>query len=400
MFLCHNSQDKPEVIKIARQLQQQGLKPWLDDWELPPGISWQERLEEQIEQIKSAAVFVGNSGFGPWQKREMTAFLSEFVERGIPVIPVLLGNAPKQPRLPIFLKSLTWVDFRHRESNPMGRLIWGITQVKPDNFDYFQDSVTEKLPKVSKGTNKFENFTEDLGNDVELKMIAIPGGTFMMGSPEGEGEDCERPQHEVRVSKFFMGKYTITQAQYYQVMSENPSYCRGNDNRPVESVNWHDAREFCQRISEKTGKKYRLPSEAEWEYACRAGTTTRYSFGNEISLKFANYYTGNDFVEPLIKLGFRYTTNVVGKYLPNAFGLYDMHGNVWEWCEDDWHVNYKDAPNDGSVWLSESGSAKVARGGSFFNKSFGCRSAKRFCIIYSTRKNFDIGFRVVCDFNN
>ena len=130
VFLCHNSQDKPKVVKIAQQLQQQGLKPWLDIWELPPGQSWQELLEEQIEDVRSAAVFVGSSGLGPWQKREMRAFLNEFVNRGCPVIPVLLENAPQKPKLPIFLQALTWVDFRDSDSNPIERLIWGITQNK------------------------------------------------------------------------------------------------------------------------------------------------------------------------------------------------------------------------------------------------------------------------------
>ena len=145
VFLCHNSQDKPEVIKIARQLKQQGLKPWLDVWELPPGKSWQELLEEQIEDVKSAAVFVGSSGLGPWQKREMRAFLSEFVNRGCPVIPVLLENAPQEPKLPIFLQALTWVDFRGSESNPIERLIWGITQMKPDKVKDHVDSNLKDL---------------------------------------------------------------------------------------------------------------------------------------------------------------------------------------------------------------------------------------------------------------
>ena len=134
VFLCHNSQDKSEVIEIARQLQQKGLKPWLDIWELRPGLSWQELLEEQIEQIKSAAVFVGSSGLGLWQEREMRALLSEFVERKCPVIPVLLSNAPRQPDLPIFLKDITWVNFKSLYStNPMEQLIWGITDTRPSS---------------------------------------------------------------------------------------------------------------------------------------------------------------------------------------------------------------------------------------------------------------------------
>lgn len=177
---------------------------------------------------------------------------------------------------------------------------------------------------------------ENLNNSIKLEMVYLPGGKFMMGSPEGEGTDYEKPQHEVIVSSFYMGKYPITQAQYHQVMGKNPSRFQG-DERPVEEVSWDDAVEFCQRLSRQTGTEYRLPREAEWEYACRAVTTTPYHFGETITDKLANY--GGHVGE----------TTSVGKYPPNAFGLYDMHGNVSEWCEDDWHGNYKNAPTDGTA---------------------------------------------------
>jgi hypothetical protein len=132
VFLCHNSVDKPAVRDIAKRLKACGRSPWLDEWELRPGLPWQELLEEQIGQIGSAAVFVGQDGFGPWQARELRGFLVEFVDRGCPVIPVLLSNAPKQPSLPIFLKGMTWVDFRVSDPDPLKRLIWGITGKRPD----------------------------------------------------------------------------------------------------------------------------------------------------------------------------------------------------------------------------------------------------------------------------
>ena len=131
VFLCHNSEDKEAVIDIAEQLERSGLRPWLDEWELRPGLSWQYALEQQISKIATAAVFVGESGLGPWQKQEIYAFLNEFVSRGCPVIPVILANAPKRDELPIFLKSNTWVDFRRQRPDPMERLIWGITGKKP-----------------------------------------------------------------------------------------------------------------------------------------------------------------------------------------------------------------------------------------------------------------------------
>ena len=131
VFLCHNSADKPVVIQIGTQLQQRGLQPWLDVWELRPGMAWQPLLEQQIEHIGAAAVFVGQAGLGPWQEQEMYAFLRAFVQRQCPVMPVLLPNAPARPQLPISLQGMTWVDFRVQNPDPLERLIWGITGRKP-----------------------------------------------------------------------------------------------------------------------------------------------------------------------------------------------------------------------------------------------------------------------------
>ena len=132
VFLCHNSHDKPQVKEIARQLRAQGLKPWLDEWQLRPGLPWQRTLEAQIEQIKSAAVFVGKNGRGPWQDMELEAFIREFISRNCPVIPVVLADAPDKPQLPIFLRGMTWVDFRKQNPDPMKQLIWGIEGKNPN----------------------------------------------------------------------------------------------------------------------------------------------------------------------------------------------------------------------------------------------------------------------------
>ncbi len=233
--------------------------------------------------------------------------------------------------------------------------------------------------------------TEDLGNGVLLEMVYIPGGTFMMGAPkneEGRSSD-EGPQHQVTVKPFLMGKYPITQAQWQAVMGKNPSSFKG-DNRPVEEVSWHDCVEFCKRLYDKTGKAYRLPSEAEWEYACRAGTTTPFYFGETITSDLANYYGENTYASGP-KGVFRGKTTDVGSFPPNAFGLYDMHGNVWEWCADLWHKNYDGAPTDGAAWLenkSDKGNldylvnsnitvTRLLRGGSFGLNPLDCRAAGR-----------------------
>jgi formylglycine-generating enzyme required for sulfatase activity len=318
--------------------------------------------------------------------------------------------------------------------------------------------------------------------ELGLEMVIIPGGTFMMGTPEEEeeGNDRERPQHEVTLQPFFMSRHPITQAQWRAVatatitsidealrfadtvlrfvradglrhverlvlkgtwnqqtyrdmaseagyteiylrrkvgttlwsslskalgkhinkenfrsevehwanqhsLKSNPSNFEG-DTLPVEQVSWEDAQEFCRRLSVKTGKDYRLPSEAEWEYACRAGTTTAYHFGATLPSELANH-------------SFEVSqTSEVGRYPANYWGLYDMHGNVWEWCQDRWHETYEGAPTDGSAWEAHDDEAeekRVLRGGSWFFYPEGCRSAVRVGVA-PDGTDFGVGFRVVC----
>ncbi|BAZ18034.1 hypothetical protein NIES4071_99160 [Calothrix sp. NIES-4071] len=258
-------------------------------------------------------------------------------------------------------------------------------------------------------------FVEDLGNGVTLEMVQIPGGTFRMGSPEEEERrhSTESPQHQVKVPGFFMSKYPITQEQYQTVMSNffqkiignknNPSHFKG-EKRPVEQVSWDEAVEFCQKLSQKTKRTYRLPSEAEWEYACRAGTTTPFYFGETITTDLANYrgigwycegtvYPGN--YSQGLKGKFREETTPVGSFPPNAFGLYDMHGNVWEWCQDSWHDNYNGAPTDGSAWIDNDNEYRLLRGGCWVNIPMFCRCANRNRVTRANHIDL-VGFRLVC----
>jgi formylglycine-generating enzyme required for sulfatase activity len=380
VFLCHNSADKPQVIQIAEQLQQYDLKPWLDIWELPPGRSWQRLLEKQIEQISSAAVFVGENGFGPWQQQELYAFLSEFVSRDCPVIPVLLPNAPTKPELPVFLRQFTWVDFRISDPDPMYQLRWGITGKKPQLIN----SAPSPSPQISQSPSSF--IATLLGN-IKLEMVKIPAGTFLMGSADNDESaySDEKPQHRVNLQEFYLGKYPVTQEQYQAIMGNNPSHFQDNPKHPVENVSWDDAQAFCQKLNEKTGKKYRLPSEAEWEYACRAGSQTSYYFGDDEKVlgEYA-WYNKN--------AGSK--THPVGQKKANNWGLFDMSGNVWEWCEDSWHTNYENAPMDGTVWNDNHSPTadRVLRGGSWSNDPWDCRSAYRGSYV---NRCGNYGFRVV-----
>jgi formylglycine-generating enzyme required for sulfatase activity len=247
-------------------------------------------------------------------------------------------------------------------------------------------------PRITKMTREAEYTTEELGNDVKLEMVYIPPGNFMMGSNE---HDSKKPIHRVTIAPFCMGRYTITQQQYQAIIGKNPSRFNG-DNRPVETVTWNDAMSFCQKLSKSTGKQYTLPSESQWEYACRAGTTTPFYFGETIVPDLVNY-NRNDTYGKAPEGKYRQQTTDVGDFPPNAFGLCDTHGNVREWCLDTWHDNYAGAPIDGSAWIDgKNQTRRLTRGGSWVDYPRDCRSATRNNLSPDYRY-YNIGFRVVCE---
>lgn len=270
-----------------------------------------------------------------------------------------------------------------------------ITDASLQSFQFETVTVNERGEEIDRTNRQAWFFTEDLGNGITLEMVEIPGGTFTMGSPEDEPErrDSESPQRQVTVPGFFMGRFQVTQAQYEAIVGSNPSSFSGA-NRPVEQVNWNDAIEFCEKLSQRTERTYRLPSEAEWEYACRAGTTTPFHCGETITSVLVNYDASVTYrSEPAGE--YRQQTIDVGSFPPNAFGLHDMHGNVWEWCQDVWHENYNGAPTDGSAWIEGGGSDwRLRRGGSWDFNPGNCRSATRYWF-FPDNRNYNVGFRVV-----
>jgi formylglycine-generating enzyme required for sulfatase activity len=240
-----------------------------------------------------------------------------------------------------------------------------------------------------------EQFTEDFGNGIPLDMILIPSGIFKMGSFHNTGSADEHPQHTVTIKSFLMGKTLITQGQWKAVMGKLPACRFKGDNLPVERVSWNDGQKFCQRLSQKTGRQYQLPSEAQWEYACRAGTNTPFSFGETLTVEVANFNGEHIFREE--PRGFYFhSTSQGGKFPPNAFGIYDMHGNLWEWCIDNWLDDYSSSPRDGSSYQNKGSRYGVARGGSWHEPPVLCRSAARLGVSQSDADEF-MGFRVVCD---
>ena len=272
-------------------------------------------------------------------------------------------------------------------------------------------------------------YTQDLGDNISLELVKTPAGTFTMGAPEREKGSMpdQRPQHNVTLESFLLGRYPVTQKQWQAIakrtdlkvsldLEPDPSYFKEpyqdveRWQRPVEQVNWFEAEEFCKRLAKLTEKDYKLPSEAQWEYACRGQTEPLnleagesyppFHYGETLTSDVVNYdadYTYGDEA----KGEYRNQTTPVGQFYPNAFGLYDMHGNVSEWCEDDWHENYEGAPTDGSAWSKtgkkpQKASYSVLRGGSWLYVPVNCRSACR--IIFNGRayRYNNIGFRVLC----
>ncbi|MEM9927512.1 MAG: formylglycine-generating enzyme family protein [Cyanobacteria bacterium P01_D01_bin.50] len=270
------------------------------------------------------------------------------------------------------------------------------------NFDIITVNSRGEKNKTLRG--KATQEIENLGNDVKLEMVHIPSGSFVMGAPETEKGSLipENLQHSVKVPAFFMSKYPITQAQWRRIailpkikrnLEPEPSNFKGDDH-PVEQISWYDAIEFCDRLSKYTDKQYRLPSEAEWEYGCRAGTNTPFHFGETLLAELANYNASQTYGYHFLEES-RSKTTPVGQFSPNAFGLYDMHGNVWEWCLDTWHSNYEGAPADGSAWIGKDDNCRVLRGGSWQNFPQQCRSAcRRRCESFNILLNTQ-GFRVV-----
>jgi formylglycine-generating enzyme required for sulfatase activity len=295
----------------------------------------------------------------------------------------------------------------------------------------FTTAWLEPIYRVVEAREEIWGFHEPLPGH-PLALIQIPAGTFWMGSPREEVERIsdEGPQHEVSLASFFLSQTPITQAQWREVagwearegdrwglaLKPNPSWFQSQegtgaarllegetntDQRPVENVSWEEAMEFCARLSQRTGRSYTLPSEVQWEYACRAGTTTPFHFGETLTSKLANYDATDTYANGP-KGEYREQTTPVGMFPANAWGLQDMHGNVLEWCLDHWHDSYEGAPTDGSAWVDGEGldgeqslRERLLRGGSWFDPPQNCRSAYRFRFL-PVNRGLGRGFRVCC----
>ena len=287
-------------------------------------------------------------------------------------------------------------------------------------FSFESVQLDGKGQLIRRFTGQAQEMIEDLGQGVNLEMVSLPKGFFQMGSRNEGGYEDELPVHPVFLDRYRLGKCPITQAQWQAVMGKLP-HCRFHDPAlPVETICWRDAATFCERLSKQTGRRYSLPSESQWEYACRAGTTTPFSLGENITTDYVNYVGDHTYRGGPVGI-YRHGPVTAGTFPPNPWGLFDMHGNVWEFCADNWSSGYSGSPVDGSARVSArpvpirsvvsgierffSGDHEekdhpsgevghVARGGSWHEPPAHCRSAVRLRVLEDERLEF-YGFRVM-----
>jgi formylglycine-generating enzyme required for sulfatase activity len=375
VFLSYSHKDKNIIHALAERLNRDGLRVWLDDWVIEPGDSIPLKIQHGLEKSHTLLMCMSPSYFDSvWGSMEhLTIIFRDPTNMQRRLIPLLIEDCTR----PDFIAHLKYIDWRKPSNEVYNKILSSCQEKKFKLFSTYPDSGTQvNIPKA---------FTSPC---TSMELVLIPSGKSMIGSPSYEQGrmDNEGPVHKVTINEpFYIGKYPVTQKQWVKLMGENPSKFKGED-RPVESVSFVDVQNFIEKLNEKERTyKYRLPSESEWEYACRAGNQSSYYFGEDES-KLADYawYAENSGDQ----------THHVGLKKPNPWGLHDMHGNVWEWCQDKWHDNYDGAPSDGSAWEVGVNSTYVNRGGSWYFGAGHCRSADRLRSNQIFRDE-DLGFRLV-----
>ncbi|MDH3672909.1 MAG: SUMF1/EgtB/PvdO family nonheme iron enzyme [Gammaproteobacteria bacterium] len=413
IFISYASEDRPQAKTLAESLEAQGWSVWWDRI-IPAGRTFDDVIEEALDQAKCVIVmWSGQSVASRWVRTEA----AEGAEREI-LVPVLIEDV----RIPLAFRRIhaeNLSDWDGSDSSPeFQKLVEDIagitgpprpqtqhqaqTRAEPIEKKAKPQGATPREPRRKPALRKPGTVFRDTLKDGSKgpEMVVIPAGEFQMGDSQGSGLDWEKPVHKVHIAKpFAMGKYPVTFEDYDRFAEATggdlPSDQEwGRENRPVINVSWKGAMAYTKWLSEQTGKRYRLPTEAEWEYAARAGTKTDYWWGNEMKSNMAD-----------CKKSFIGTLNVwsgttpVGSFPANPFGLHDAAGNVEEWVQDCWHENYESAPTDGSAWLEEGGgdcTGRVFRGGCWVSEPRHVRSAARTGFDPDTRDDY-IGFRLARD---
>ncbi|MFN0112945.1 MAG: SUMF1/EgtB/PvdO family nonheme iron enzyme [Blastocatellia bacterium] len=450
IFISYARVDAEPVAEIYQRLLDAGFDPWIDTEHLLPGVKWRSTIVNAVREADFFLLCISaqSSNRRGFIQREIKAALDLWEEKtpdDIYFIPLRLEECDLPDQVSEF-QCVNWFEPNgwdrlmkslHRQteklrdtrppkpqpSSPLGQTGSKTPVVSPkvtsaNDFPFVTIRLNDQGEEISQSRGVAKGEIEDLGGGVLIEMIRLQGGEFWMGSTEADSQTAfadakrynknakeewwknETPRHRVSLSPFMMGRYAVTQAQWFEVMGDLPAIeekLRGDDH-PIVNVNWTEATEFCKELSRRTKHQYRLPTEAEWEYACRAGTNTPFAFGNTLSPEVANYWWNNPF-------GNGPKQEKLGKTLPlgsleiaNAFGLFDMHGNVWEWCSD-WYSDkyYQECKSQGVVTDPQgpgSGSYRVIRGGGWYSSAVDCRSAFRYGDAPGPRDG-NLGFRLV-----
>lgn len=453
IFISYARVDAVPVAEIYRRLKAAGYDPWIDTEDLLPGVRWKNAIEKALIEadfflLCLSAQSKDRRGFIQKEIKTALDLWEEKLHDDIYFIPLRLEDCelPDQiseiqcvnwfepgawERLEKALRIQTEKLIGNRPAkaqppSPLGKTGTQATPVpvvartadQPDEFPFVTVKLDERGEIINQSRGIATGEIEDLGGGVTIEMIQLPGGEFWMGSTEADAQTAfaeakryykdakeewykaETPRHRVHLSPFMMGRYPVTQSQWFEVMGDLPAIeakLRGDDH-PIVNVNWAEATEFCKELSRRTKHQYRLPTEAEWEYACRARTDTPFAFGPTLSPEVANYRWNNPFGNGPKQDALQKTLPVGNLEVANAFGLFDMHGNVWEWCSD-WHSDkyYQECKSQGVVSDPQgpkSGSSRVIRGGSWDGSAVSCRSADRNLDAPDDRNGL-LGFRLV-----
>ena len=371
VFLCHASADSVPVEALYQRLQSRGFQPWMASLDLLPNQQWQQEIPRVLKDAEVVIVFFSRQSVAtqcavPCAFHLARETLEALPAGAIPTLAIRLDHCDvPEPFVP-----LPWTEVSTQEG--FERIVHAL-----------QDALGPRQ-QLASAPSSASAWPRTLRNSLGMVCMLMPAGTFVMGASDDVADLDEQPVHQVTLTQpFYLGKYAVTQGQWEAVMGENPSAFQGDPYRPVEQVSWEDVQAFLARLhGREGGAPYRLPTEAEWEYACRAGSTTAYSCGDDPRVlgEYAWYWDTSD-----VEL------HAIGQLKSNAWGLHDMHGNVQEWVQD-WYGAYP-AKSVTDPLGPAMGSLRILRGGSWYDEAEFCRSAARYSASPSDRYP-DVGFRL------
>ena len=400
IFIAYSRKDLAQLEQLRTQLRVLERRDHCHifyDGVIQPGEKWEPRIKDELHRADIFVLLVTAEFLDSDYVNdiELPTILQREQDGTAKVFPVILRQCLWQYSELGDFQAVLFQDRPIEEKKAYGHVAQVLAAEVDRRRKAVQVAAPVASPPVVQATPKINLAEVD---PFHAEMVFIKGGSFEMGDVFGEGNNSEKPVHTVQIKDFYLSRYTVTQAQWEKIMGYNPSHFKGDGKLPVEKVNWDEAQEFIRVLNKRTGLNYRLPSEAEWEYAARErGDKVRFGNGKNIAVPTEINFDGQSSYNTesyLVKGEYRQKTTAVGSFSANELGLYDLSGNVWEWCADVWHENYQGAPQDGSAW-TEGGEQglRVVRGGSWYNVADDCRATCRYRNHIESRNGY-VGFRL------